>query len=403
MRIHKLAALAVFGIVAVSAAAQQQEQAGSQTIEQVLAELKRTNERMASLEQEIAKLKSQAEKQKENPPANAKDLADLKKTKVSGYVQTQYRDSDLDGQSDGFRMRRARMSISHTFDPKAKLKVSFDLAASQFGSTVNEPTESVAQLRDAILSYKVAESSEAHFGRQPLPLGYEIERSSSDREFPERAMYNQVMFAGERSTGLQVRHGIGKNALFHAGVFNALTVNDLQQRTVQGPVGDELAATAGIRYLKDKLSAGLSGFWGERPSQTEGLITNAEADRHFVYLDASYNGLFDPNIFIRTEWMWGKDRLPASKASAGNEERDMSGNHLLLGYNFNPRNQISFKWESFDRDTDVSGDRLNGWGIAYNHWLNPGARLTAAYERFDDDTLADETYQITTLRVQFKF
>jgi hypothetical protein len=379
-----------------------QDQQGVQLLQDLVDQLKAINERTTRIEDEVAGIKSWIAGEGKSLPTLTKDVAKLKDAKWGNYVQFQYRSSDREGENDGFRMRRVRLGLTQKIDPRASMKVSFDLASSQFGSNVNEPVESTGQLKDAFVSYQVRPDTTAIGGRQPVPLGFEIERSSSEREFPERAQYNLTMFPGERSTGVVLRHGLTGGSEIFLGGMNALTINDPQQRTIAGPVGSRLATVAGYRFKNDRLSLGVSGLWGERFEQIseDAAVENETNDRRFVYLDGSY--AIDPKLMLRTEWMWGHDRLPNAKAVAGNEDRDLSGGQVQLAYSFNAKNQLALRREWFDPDVDSGGDLFTGWGLAYSHWLNPGVRLTAAYEKFDDDA-KNTDWQVTTLRVQFKF
>ena len=86
----------------------------------------------------------------------------------------------------------------------------------------------------------------------------------------------------------------------------------------------------------------------------------------------------------------------------------MNGYQVQLGYNFNPSNQLSVRFEQFDPDSNTNGDAIIGYGAAWNHFLNPNARITAAHEIFDDSArsgvgVRQQRYHITTLRVTFRY
>lgn len=385
-----------------------QDPAGIKLMQDMVEQLKQINERMTKIEGQVADVQAYIDGEKAKPkPDVEKDLSALKRTKVSGYVQTQYRDSDLPGQNDGFRMRRVRLNVNHTIDPQASLKVSFDLASSQFGSSFNEPTESTGQLKDAFITYNFqpelgAAGLTGIMGRQTVPVGYELERSDADNELPERSQYNQLLFSGERSTGIQFRRAFAGGLTAYAGGFNALTFNDPQQRAIPGPPGNRLAVVGGVRYASGNLNAGVSGFFGKRASQFgTAPLANPTNDRRFVYVDGTYTA---GKAYVRAEAMFGHDRLPTAAATANNEDHDMTGGHLQAGYFINPKNQINVRYEMFDPNTDSSGDRLTALGVSYLHYLKPNLRLMLAHEMFNDDArTTKEKYGITTLRVQFRF
>lgn len=399
-------------------------------------QLQEIKDRLKSIDEEIASLKGQADSQKKLQDKMSSTLGDLAKHKDLGYIQFQYRDTDQRGGApDSFRVRRSEIGFTHTIDPRTSMKVAFDLATSDFGSTVNTPTDATVQLKDAFLTYLIDPKggTKAVAGQTRMPLGYELLRSASEREFPENAMYNQFMFDGERGRGINVIHNLDKNWQVQSGVWDSLTYNDTEQRQFQGSQQSRLGVTAGIRYTAKNFNVGLSGFKADRPAVQVGYngtsatkVFAPNIDRQFLYLDASYFGLFTPGLFARAEAMFGKDRLPLTPNSTSSgsvdsgisdpdsiklKQKDMAGYQLMLGYNLNYRNVLLFRYEQFDPNLDASNDFIRGYGAAYIYYINPSAKITLSHEVFIDDSrlavgtpaIAQKRYGVTTLRVQFKF
>jgi hypothetical protein len=331
------------------------------------------------------------------------------KTKLGGYLQVQYRDTNQrGGANDAFSVRRARIGISHQADAHFGLKVTFDVATGT--------NQANAQLRDAFLTYAADPKKErldlsATAGQQALPLGYELQRSSSEREFPERALYNQRMFAGDRGRGVNVRYGLGESVSLQVGGWNALTTGDPEQSSLAPGPESRHAVTAALRAKGSNYEVGVSAFRGERPQFTSGsgssAVTHGRVDREFLYVDGHVDGILHPNLYVRGEAMWGKDRLPVTGTpSAPASRTDMAGYQLQVGYRFDPRNGLHFRFEQFDPDTDTAGNAVIGYGAAWTHQLSSGARLTAAHEIFDDaarSTIGQQRYHVTTIRVQLKY
>lgn len=416
-----------------------QDEDSMKLMKQMVDQLQEIKDQLKKIDEEIGGIKGWIEGQNEALPVLTNDVLELKKTKTGGYVQFQYRDTDQKGGlSDSFRVRRAELSLAHTIDSRTSLKVTFDLASSNFGSTVNQPTDTSATLKDVNLVYDIIPSDVtvgtfAVAGQVKMPLGNELTRSSSEREFPEYTAYNQALFAGERGRGINLVHGLGKNALVQAGVWNALTYNDPEQRTFTGSQGNRLGVSAGLRYFGKQFDVGISGFVADRPEvqvgYTGGTQTKVFAPtvkREFIYLDGTYVGLFVPGLFIRGEAMFGKDRLPLSPNSTSTgstnagisnpndvrlERKDMVGFQTTLGYKLNKKNTLLFKYEQFDPDTSRADDFIRGYGAGYMYLINPNAKLTLTHEIFIDDSRlsvgspagAQRRYGVTTLRVQFKF
>lgn len=376
-------------------------------MQEMLDELKAIRERLDKMQADIDRLNGIVEGQKESLTGLSNDVTSLKAHKEGNYVQFQFQDTNQKGgATDAFRMRRVRLGFTDTISPSTSFKVSFDLATGT--------NQTQAQLRDAFLTYIFEKSSVGAdgaiiMGQQNMPLGYEIERSSTAREFPERARYNQVMMNGERGRGVVARQGLGEHALAYIGAFNSLTINDPEQANLAPAPESKLGVAGGLRFFGPKYDIGISGFVSERPSFTSGspAQTSPETDRQFLYIDGSYVGLFDPNLFIRAEAMLGKDRVPNATANPTREAHDMAGYHVILGYNLNPRNQIALRYEQFDPNLDAGGNLFSGWGISYNYFINSKARLTLAYEAFVDEaraaSLNQTRYHFTTLRMQYRF
>lgn len=392
-------------------------QEGIQALRDLVDQLEQIRQTLEKIQEEIEGIKAWMKAQNDAGPALARDIADLKRHRWGNYIQFQYRDTNqVGGATDAFSVRRARLGITEQVDPRTVLRASFDLATGTTATT--------AQLRDAFLRWDLEPSgrkvgTELSFGQMPLLLGYEIPRSSTEREFPERALYNRTMLAGERGRGVNVRHGLDSRNVVHLGVWNALTVDDPEQRTLAPGPENRLAVSGGWRATGSNWDFGISGFFGERPQTTTTRVVSGSTvttvhprlDREIVYVDGRYSGLLDPNVFVRFEYMTGKDRVPVTPGSqpgitAPRTRVNLGGHQLHVGYNLDPRNQVNVRWEQFDPDKDQGGDVVTTWAAAYSYFIHRNARVTAAQEWVKDPARAgsgQERYHITTLRVTFKF
>ncbi|MBX3118777.1 MAG: hypothetical protein KF784_06900 [Fimbriimonadaceae bacterium] len=385
-----------------------------EAMKKLVNEMAQITELLQKLSEDVESIKGWIEGQNEALPIMTNDINDLKRTKWGSYIQTQYRDTNQrGGATDAFSMRRVRIGITQTIDSKTSLKYSFDVATGT--------TNTTAQLKDAFLIYDIEPSLDkvgiqVTAGQQALPLGYELERSSSEREFPERALYNQRMFNGERGRGVNFKYGLTNNSYVHAGVWDALSFTDPEQSSLAPGPENRLGVTAGLRHYGTHHDVGITMFRGERPKFVTGTgmsaVTHPRLDREFIYLDGTYVGLFNPNLFIRGELMMGKDRVPVTGTPSSPRTRtEMSGYQLQLGYNVNYRNQINFRYEQFDPNLDTGGNVVKGYGVSWLHYLNPTARFMAAYEVIEDATrlavgspaMAQQRYHILTFRLQFRF
>jgi len=367
------------------------------------------SEQLKKVHDDVEGIKGWIEGQNEALPIMTNDVLELKKNKDGTYIQFQYRDTDQKGgATDSFNLRRVRIGSTQTIDPKTSLKWSFDLATGT--------NQTNAQLRDAFLIYDIEPSldkvgAQLTAGQQPLPLGYELERSSSEREFPERANYNTKMFNGERGRGVNLKYGLSDSDFLQIGFWNSMTFNDPEQSALAPAPESRLGMSAGVRHYGKNFDLGISAFKSQRPSiitgSGSGAVTHPRVDRQFVYLDGTYVGFIVPEMYIRGEVMIGKDRVPVSGTpTAAANRTDMTGYQLQLGYNLNPNNQVHVRLENFDPNKASGSNALRGYGMAFTHYLNQSAKFTASHEIFEDasrTSLSQLRYGVTTFRLQFKF
>jgi hypothetical protein len=353
----------------------------------------------------LAKLEQRQDASEKTSQAQQRSLSALERVRLGGYTQFQYQDTDRAGGAfDAFRLRRVRLAFESSVSPRVAGRVTVELASGT--------NQTQAQLRDAWISYDLSGSSRlgtdrAILGQQNMPLGYEIERSSAERELPERSQYNQVLFAGERSRGVRAVHS-GRDGSLHLGAVNSLTINDPEQANQAPGPGDRLAVVGGARFKGDNYHVGLSGLVGERAAYTSGTpaVTSPKVPRRFVYLDGELRGFLAPRLTLRGEVMHGRDRLPNATAAANRTETDMAGFHVLGVYSLSSLDQVALRWEQFDPDLDRGTNALNGYGIAYLREIAPRTRLTLAYEVFTDESrqaVRQVRYGQTTLRLQLRF
>lgn len=375
---------------------------GIALLKQLVEELQVTNEQLAKIQEQIDDINGWIEGMNEAIPIMAYDIATLKKPGISNYVQFQFVDTQESPgrtRNDGFQMRRFRMGQTNKLDDKLSMKLSFDVSS---GSNRLQ-----AELKDAQLIYDIVPTVEhvgtqLIVGQQPLPLGYELERSSTEREFPERTLYNNTMFAGERDRGVYLKHGFGPGVFGQFGVWNGLTVSDPQLRNANTfrNLNGLFAGTLGIRKYAIQYEFGVSGFFGKRPpvAASGNDPASPEVNRHFIFVDGTYVGLLTEALTMRAEAMFGRDRDPSK---AGSTAKNMIGYQIQALYNLNYRNQVCIRYQYFDIDRSKSGNARKGIGFAYIYWLSPGAKLTFSYEIFDEEG-PEEKNNVATVRLQFR-
>lgn len=386
---------------------QQRLQELQQRIEQLQTQLE-------ALQREMEQVRlALEEKTQETLPALQTSLAEARRFRPGNYVQFQWFDSQENRANEGFQLRRFRISQTNVLDSRTQMRLAFDVATG---------TQRIAaELRDAQLIWDIEPTVERVgvqllAGQQRLPLGFELERSSTERELPERALYNRTMFGGERGRGVYMRYGLGDNAFAHFGLWNSLTFQDPQQTSANtfGNLGATLAWHAGVRYYTPTYEWGVSGFFGKRPGFSfndpiaNQLALVPSANREFIFLDATLLDALVTGLALRGELMLGKDRVPTIRTVNGvtvprfTQATNILGYQIQGTYRLNARNFLTVRYDVFDPDTRRGGDSTRTWGFAYNYFINPKVRLTAAYETPDEEQTEVRNNQ-WTLRIQYRY
>lgn len=199
----------------------------------------------------------------------------LKKFKLSGYVQAQYRVAldtmgnkyyrigDFAGgaipeNSQGlFQVRRGRLKLTYETD--------YTLAVIQL-----DCTPSGVSIKDAYLQAKEPwlKAFAIKAGVFDRPFGFEIEYSSSSRESPERSRLFQTLFPGERDMGAELLVSAPDIAPMWARILNlkvaAITGNGIalendDHRDVVGRIGFALPLTS----INVAIDGGFSAYVGK--------------------------------------------------------------------------------------------------------------------------------------------
>lgn len=387
-------------------------------------ELKEINKRLDKLTDEVEGLKGWVEGQNEALPIMAFDISELKRARLTNYMQFQYRDSSAKsgglsagrGKQDAFAFRRIRIGNQLTVDPKTRIRLSFD------GATGGANT--AFELRDAILEYDIVPSdvrdgTMVSAGQQALPLGYELRRSSGDREFPERVTYNRVFFDGERNRSVNLMHGLSDSSTVIVGLGSSLTFNDGEQRGIGASPGGRMAGYAQLRNHGTNYDIGIGHFQGDRPAVTTGsgstAVVHPEISRRFWYIDGALIDVLGTGLTLRGEAMVGHDRRPVDRTATSGLPTsprlaaDVSGYQVQLGYDISSRNQFFVRYGVTDFNTDTDFNSVREYGLAYRYYINPGASVTLAYEIFEDQGATnvagrnDRKYTVLTARMQYRF
>ncbi len=325
----------------------------------------------------------------------------LRKIKISGYLQPQYRNAVVIDQaypigsfSGGlfpqysksmFQVRRGRLKVTYD-NVVTQMVLQFDITERGFAT------------KDAYLwlSDPWVKMFSAQMGIFNRPFGYEVSFSSSSRESPERARVIQTLFPGERELGAQVSFAPQLGALSFLRADVALVNGSGPTSTEFDNFKDIIARAGAVFPFEDagaEIDLGVSGYFGAVRRNTKQLysigdlptgITGWVADKDTVSLGAGIDRQYfgaDLQVYydmpllggtiLRGEYVGGKQ--PGGSATSvshtalptgGLYQRDFSGWYVYLVQNVGQSFQVLAKYDVYDPNTKVeAGDFVQGSGM----------------------------------------
>jgi hypothetical protein len=335
----------------------------------------------------------------------------LRKIKLSGYIQPQFRLTDARGTPAIFSGGAFPTNSNKLFQVRrGRFKVTYDNVLTQYVLQI-DATQTGVILKDAYVL--VTEPWLQTFGFQmgvfDRPFGYEISYSSGNRESPERARVFQTLFPGEREIGAKLFYApqMGSMSFLRAdvGVFNG-----------SGPLANEfddfkdlIGHVAGQFPLGEsgaEIDLGVSGYFGNVRNNTKYLWDNgvpspgakgfvvdstasnlgAGVERKYFGVDAQfyYDVPVVGGMTIRGEYLTGRQAGSSLAATPPNAVgtalttisppaqptgpmylRDFSGWYVYLIQNLGTKEQIVLKYDSYDPNTNAEGaDFITGSNLS---------------------------------------
>ena len=387
------------------------------------------------------------------------ELEKLKRIKISGYVQAEWQHFDQksnpggralysDARKNFFTVRRGRSKFQHTLG-SMKFVLQPDI------------TESGVVIKDAYGEYDILPNGElfVDIGMFNRP-NYEVELSSSSRESAERSQVVRAFYPGERDLGFMFTYQPSLTDAFspklQLGLFNGPgttaetdAYKDLLARlTFPIPFGDDSPIQADL---------GASFYHGGIPQTTDSVLETVDGKTIMVvneetgdmrgwgnrqnfniegqiYLDLLPIG----GTILKGEFLSGKrptapvaavassvgigkgtngDSIVVVKGSAARpvQIREQSGFYAYLIQNIGDNFQFVAKYDNMDRNTNMEAAQVtsasdatfNVLGLGVNIFIE-SLRITAWYEMPTSGadelgTTEDLKDNKTTIRFQYKF
>ena len=345
---------------------------------------------------------AQVEAMNEQLQALQTDVSLLKKFKFSGYVQARYEISEDSADSiriepggtivpanrERFYIRRARLKLTYVAGPLSEAVVYFDGGQDRVARLL----EAHVTIRDP---WTVEHVHGITVGQMNVPFGYELERSSSVRELPERSRAENALFPGERDRGMKLVSAWTPQLETVVGIFNGGGINHPVFSATDPSRAKDLLGR--VRWAQGTVDVAVSGYNGKETLPLAGR--DQENDKTRYGADAQlYFGV--PSLgggSLMAEGYWGKNlnadslralvvsNLPVAGADLSHLTTDFQGGYLMYVQNLGEQTQFAARWDYFDPNTDLDHDQFERWSFGLNYFYDGNTRLTVSYEAPNTD------------------
>ena len=332
------------------------------------------------------------------------DTDKLKKFKFSGYVQARWETGESKSDSvrvtgnpiaitvpnnERFYIRRARLKLTYDSSPLSQAVVYFD------GGT----DRTIRLLEAYVTLLDPWTTGHAHgltVGQMNVPFGYEIERSSSVRELPERSRVENVLFSGERDRGLKVVSQWMPQLETVVSIVNGGGVNSADFPTTDPTKGKDIVARA--RYSQGTVDGAVSWYGGRHTTPLSG--PDVETDKTRLGFDAqayyelprlgggSLKGEFyagheinpDSVRTLTTTTTTPPARLLIANADASHLATDFIGWYAMWVQNLGEKLQFAARYDTYDPNDGLDGDEFDRTSVGVNFFYDGFTRITVAYD-----------------------
>ncbi|HET7819874.1 MAG TPA: hypothetical protein VFL70_11255 [Bacteroidia bacterium] len=389
------------------------------------------------------------------------ELHKIKRLKITGYIQPQWQYIDSAGAPSfaggdfvngtgkyysRFTMRRGRFKFTYDYE-NVQLMINTDatekgLAMRETFVKVTDPWLNMFSLTAGLLQ---------------VQFGFEVTQSSSVRETPERARYNQILFSTERDLGAFGSVVFPKTSSLYGFKIDAAVMNgvagvnpefdshkDFTERLQYGRTtkNEKVVYAIGASYyqggyrlgtVKDYNLTTLSN--GDMGYQFASDTANYNRVGKRIYMGADAQLSFDWKIGIttlRAEYITGEQPgvaanslSPKAAPTAAVYHRNFDGAYFYFIQNIGQSKfQAVAKYDWYDPNVKIAGKeigktgtntknigdiRFDTYGFGLTYRINTNTKLVMYYDIVKNEEtvvpgyLHDIKDNVTTLRMQIKF
>jgi hypothetical protein len=395
-----------------------------------------------STQAQIQELNDRLDGVNENLATLSSDVAILKWVKISGYIQAryEYNDSSQNGVAGGYDVSK-NLNANNFYIRRGRIKFSIQPGSSSKYVIYFDASKNTVSLKEAYIDlYKKFKDNSFTFtiGQINYPFGYEIEYSSSKRDFPERSLAENVLFKGERDRGVNLTWALPRYLQFNLGAFQGYGIDDKNFSWVDPTKPKDVIAR--IKAKLGMVDFGVSRYWGKTYIPGSAAVGGSTS-----WYDANGNGVVDsgevkttaPKVAvpavekdkirygadaqvyldflplggtgIRGELYSAKDYNKTAKDSLADE----LGWYLWLSQNIYTKFGAAVRYDFWDPNTDTNAknDAFGTLSLAFQYYWDSNVRITAAYDmphQLKDNSIfskyaGDRKDNRFTLQFQFMF
>lgn len=339
-----------------------------------------TGDRVAGLEERLS--------------GDESDLTDLKKLKVTGFVQARYEYHDdassepLLGTASTSSSNQGKL-LNRFYIKRGRLKADYQATPNAWGRVYIDASASGVSLKDAYVAVREPHSKLTFtLGQFEWWFGYEVITSDTKREFPERARWEGALFPGERDRGIKVERPFkfaGKYTLNLIGaVYNGNGTSDAVFGANDPNKAKDFVARAAFGL--GHLDFGFSGYWGRQFNPSDSAIpkqypatTNKiryGADAQFYYeLPVLGGGA------LKAEGVLAKEPKNQSKPFLSKDStRNAAGFNLVWAQNLKEKFQWISRIDYYDPDRDIDSDHFITYGLGLIYFWDGNSKIKLVYE-----------------------
>ena len=331
------------------------------------------------------------------------DTDKLKKFKFSGYLQARWETSEnksdtvrvsgtppavAPANTERFYIRRARLKLTYDSSPLSQAVVYFDGG-----------TDRLIRLLEAYVTFLDPWTTNhvhgATVGQMNVPFGYEIERSSSVRELPERSRAENVLFSGERDRGIKLVSQWTPQLETVAAVMNGGGVNQPDFPNTDPTRAKDWMARA--RFSQGTVDGAVSYYDGRNVTPLTGpdVITDKTrlgADAQLYYALPSVGGgslkgelyvgkeINPDSVRTMTSPSTASPRLLLPGADPSHFATDFIGWYAMWVQNVGEKLQFAARYDVYDPNTDLDLDQFERISVGVNFFYDGFTRITVAYD-----------------------